>query len=209
MKEGEMQAFATTLYVLRELSKTIAPFAPFIAEHLWQELRREGDTESVHLENWVETKSVGLLSKILNFKIKYSDSDAVDEMRQVREIVTKALELRDQAKIKVRQPLALLTVPSNSVPDEYLPIIAEELNVKKVEKRGDEVVLDTAITDELRDEGVVRDAIRLVQDARKAANLKPGEQGSVSITVNAEQRMVVEKHLKDIETETTTTVTLN
>src|SRR3990167_1009952 len=55
IKEGEQAAFVTTLFVLRQLAKVIAPFAPFIAEHLWQELKREGNEESVHLVAWPVT----------------------------------------------------------------------------------------------------------------------------------------------------------
>ena len=59
-------------------------------------------------------------------------------------------------------------------------VIAEEVNVKEViasEVPTGEVLLDTNITEELREEGMVRDVIRAVQAFRKLANLKPGEPG--------------------------------
>ena len=68
--------------------------------------------------------------------------------------------------------------------------------------------LDTNITSELREEGAVRDAVRLVQDARKAAKMRPGEHGRVSITVPQEDRLVIERHLEAIGKQTNTTISL-
>jgi isoleucyl-tRNA synthetase len=128
-------------------------------------------------------------------------------MSSARAVVSKALEARDAAKIKVRQPLRLLIIPANrEFSEEYLKIIADEVNVKTVEKKGDSVVLDTNLTDELREEGIIRDAVRAVQEARKAAKLKPGERGKVSISVPAEDRSVVEKNLALIQKQTNTDI---
>lgn len=44
-------ALATTAEVLKTFAKTIAPIAPFLAEHLWQSLKIESDKNSVHLED--------------------------------------------------------------------------------------------------------------------------------------------------------------
>ena len=204
IKDGAGKAFATTQFVLRELAKTIAPFAPFIAEHMWQGLRRQGDQESVHLEAWQTPEHEGFLSHLIGKK-----ENIVADMTRAREIVSKALEARDSAKIKVRQPLASLIIPeSTALPDEYLVVIADEVNVKKIERKGREIILDTNITEELKQEGIVRDTIRLVQDARKATKMRPGEHGKVLITVQSDHKSVVEKHLKELEQQTDTEIEL-
>ncbi|HEY4526901.1 MAG TPA: class I tRNA ligase family protein, partial [Candidatus Paceibacterota bacterium] len=212
MKDGEMPALATTLYVLRELSKTIAPCAPFIAEHIWQELKREGDEESVHLTAWSQESSVGFSSfkkimsqiPILRYITKYRDEDGFSRMILARGIVSRALEARDSAKIKVRQPLALLTVPQDTnLSDEYLAIIANEVNVKKIEKKGDVVTLDTTITDALREEGILRDIIREIQAFRKESGLKPGEPAEYSVPSQYD-REFVERNRSQIEKTTST-----
>ncbi|RJQ35566.1 isoleucine--tRNA ligase [Candidatus Parcubacteria bacterium] len=204
MKDGEQDAFATTLFVLREFARVVAPFAPFIAEHLWQVLKREGDTESVHLEAWRMPTSPGFFARLFGKK-----ENLIADMTTARAIVSKALEARDQTKIKVRQPLARLTIPADTtISEDYFAIIADEVNVKKIEKQGKEILLDTNLTDELREEGIVRDAIRSVQDARKAAKMSPGEHGKVSIAVDGAVRATVEKHLKEIGEQTHTEITL-
>jgi isoleucyl-tRNA synthetase len=103
-------------------------------------------------------------------------------MQEVREIVTKALEMRQKAGHKVRQPLASLTI-AKEFSQELLDIIAEEVNVKEVLVGGVEIALDTNITEELKNEGIARDIIRAIQDARKAEGLSPSDK--ISLTVNA------------------------
>jgi isoleucyl-tRNA synthetase len=100
-----------------------------------------------------------------------------------RDVVTLALEERQKANIKVRQPLALLRI-KNNLPSEYLEVIKDEINVKEVlvrETLDTEVALDIALTDELISEGQMRDLVRSIQEKRKEAGLKPEDQISVSL----------------------------
>ena len=148
-----------TAYVLREFSKVIAPFTPFLADEIYG--RVGGQKESVHLEEWPTLKKV--------------DGQIIEDMQKVRAVVTQALELRQKAGIKVRQPLASLSIPE-TFSQELLDIIANEVNVKKVVASGvGEIKLDTTLTNELKNEGVARDIIRGIQDARKTENLSPSE----------------------------------
>jgi isoleucyl-tRNA synthetase len=107
-------------------------------------------------------------------------------MEEVRRIVTLALELRAKAGIKVRQPLSALNIPESSLKnkDEFLAIIADEVNVKNVERTtvktaehisSGDILLDTTITPELKEEGQLRDLIRHVQELRKTNNLVPDD----------------------------------
>ncbi|MEK7068993.1 MAG: class I tRNA ligase family protein, partial [Patescibacteria group bacterium] len=201
-------ALATTRYVLHALSLIIAPSMPFLAEHIFQAVREEEDEESVHLGAWPEGRATANFLQRM-FRIKNKDEQMLAAMSAARNFVTVALMQRAKLNIKVRQPLALLTIPANvGLADEYLQIIADEVNVKKIEKKGNEVVLNINITDELREEGIVRDTIRLVQDARKSALLHRGEHGEISVSVTAENRSVVEKCLGQIEKDTNTEISL-
>lgn len=146
-------AYKTLHYVLVQLSMVMAPFTPFLAEELYQKLT---GGESVHLLDWPVTGHVNELS--------------VREMASVRTSISEGLNLRASAGIKVRQPLTSVSIPGQ-VGEELAEIVAEELNVKQVIQNAAEVSIDTHITHELKLEGIAREVIRQVQDARKKAGL--------------------------------------
>ena len=203
-------ALATLRYVLHRLSLTMAPAMPFFAEHLFQAVREGEDEESVHLATWPEVSvRTGFLARLFGGANK--DEELLKTMEAARAIVTKALEARDAAKIKVRQPLQKLTVNSKELAgkdeEAFLQVIREEVNVKEIEM-GKEIALDTHITSALKDEGIVRDTVRLVQEARKVAKLHHSEQGTVSVQIPEEHKPVVEKYLEQIEKDTNTKISL-
>ena len=170
-------AITTTGWVLFQLARLIAPIMPFLAEDIYQQLNIDDKKESVHLESWPET---GVAA-----------SNILEEMESARRIVTQALEIRAKAGIKIRQPLARLIAPKIS--PELSAIIADEVNVKEVVV-GDEIILDTAITPELKQEGDVRDIIRLVQEERKKNNFIPEDRGAVILTATSSTISSVQKH---------------
>jgi isoleucyl-tRNA synthetase len=190
-------------FVLHRLALVMAPTAPFFAEHLFQAVREGEDEESVHLASWPEESyQPSYWAKLFGGD---KSREMLDMMNKARDIVTQALEARDKAGIKVRQPLSLLTIPASSgLPQEFFVLIEDEVNVKRVEKRGDVVVLDTNITEELKEEGFVRDLIRTIQQYRKDSGMKPGEQGIYTVTVGS--RVVAEKYRAQIEKTTSTTL---
>jgi len=94
----------------------------------------------------------------------------------VREICSLALEKRVKAKIKVRQPLNKLKVKSQKLKVELADLIRDEVNVKEIifdPKFKEEIELDTKITPELKEEGLVREFIRQIQEIRKKNGLVP------------------------------------
>ncbi|MEX1087149.1 MAG: class I tRNA ligase family protein, partial [Candidatus Paceibacterota bacterium] len=111
IKEGDQAALSTLRQTLLTLAKLLAPFAPFFAEDLYS--RVGGGKESVHMESWP--------------KGPQPDEQVLTNMEKVREIVTQALELRAKAGVKVRQPLAVLTI-AEDMDEAYRAIIAEEVN---------------------------------------------------------------------------------
>jgi isoleucyl-tRNA synthetase len=171
--EDKKEALATTSYVLKNLSKLLAPVMPFIAEEIYQKVKGPKDPLSVHLDTWPKVEN-GIFSI---FK-KTKDKDILLKMKEVRYIASVALEARSKANIKVRQPLNELKIKNNDLDKEFLDLIRDELNVKYVtldKNLGAEVELDIEITPELEEEGKVRDAIRAIQDWRKDMGLKPDD----------------------------------
>lgn len=166
------QAVQTTRYVLAQVAKAIAPLMPFLAEQVWQKsggFDFKDNSRSVHLEEWP------------HFEIGLEKGEAkkiLDEMAASRKIVELALAKRDMAGIKVRQPLAKLIVRAPktvAIKNAYIELIKDEVNVKEVEfiGNGDDVYveLDTAITPELKMEGIKREFVRQVNSIRKKQNL--------------------------------------
>ncbi len=128
-------------------------------------------------------------------------------MAKTRAIVSRALEARDKAGLKVRQPLKLLTIKEN-LSEELLEVIRDEVNVKGVSIGAieGEVLLDTNLTPELKEEGFVRELVRAVQAARKEAGLNTGDAVSLHIDASREVQDVVTKFTKDISETTHSTV---
>lgn len=132
-----------TLYdCLLRLSKLIAPFVPFFAESLYQNLARRHRSdalESVHLCSWPDADE------------SVMDPELSAEMELVREIVSVGRSARTQARLKVRQPLAKVEIlladhRLDPVVERHRSLIMEELNVKGVERveRAEDYVLISA-----------------------------------------------------------------
>jgi isoleucyl-tRNA synthetase len=153
--------YKTCYFVLLNFSKILAPFAPFVSEEIYRNLTKE---ESVHLTFWPD------------FDSKNVDSDLVNDMKLVREIVEKIHSERKSVNIPVRQPLnsVEVTVSKIKFPDSLLDILKKEVNVKNINlKKGSDikVILDTKLTPELIEESQARDLIRKIQTERKVQNL--------------------------------------
>lgn len=192
--EDNTDAGATLFYVLRETSKLIAPFCPFIAEELYRGLGEwKGKYESVHLESWPELAPDMIHAKLM------------DQMQSVRELIEQALALRAKAGVKVRQPLARLTINSSSIPEELYSLIADEVNVKEVifDKKIAGLVLDTEITDRLRIEGHARELIRQINSLRKEQGLSINDHVALQYeTTSPELREALQVHGDDIQKNT-------
>ena len=178
-------AYRTLHYVLVHLAQIIAPFTPFLAEELYQKLT---GGESVHLLDW---PAAGRVNELV-----------AEEMETVRDYVNAGLSIRAKERVKVRQPLAGITVPTLGRFVNFEDILKEELNVKEV-RQGGEVELDLQITPELKREGLMREVVRHVQNARKAAGLNVDDHIHLSLsTESTELQKAIEEHSATITSET-------
>ena len=129
--EDKLSAYQTLYEVLHAVSRIMAPIAPLLAEELYRNLcdPAAGAETSVHLESYPGTSEQAF---------QYRDEELERRMSLVRSIVSTGHSLRNDAKVKVRQPLSrLILVPHSEQQVEQvnkmLELIQEELNIKKID----------------------------------------------------------------------------
>jgi isoleucyl-tRNA synthetase len=173
-------AYTVTYTVIKELSKLIAPFIPFTAEKIYQEIVRvaeKNSPESVHLCDYPEEAK------------ELIDTTLEENMEIIKEIVTAGRMLRNQANIKIRQPLSKIWIKVDPKLEKDIEAlkkyVQQELNVEEVimgsaeSKEGVlyhkedafEIELDTKLTEELLNKGILRELEHKIQMLRKEAKL--------------------------------------
>lgn len=179
-------ALATTRYVLGEFAKILAPFTPFTAEEVYLRVKGEADPESIHLADWTMGSE--------------AQSEVLETMTVLREVVTEALQKRSQSQMKIKQPLQSVTITDARLEGktDYLEILEDELNVKEVfvDSSLEEVTLDLELSPELIAEGHAREFIRAVQSKRKNDGLVPEDE--IVILFAGDTPEFVETHQEEI-----------
>jgi isoleucyl-tRNA synthetase len=180
----KLSAYNTLYHCLVTLAKLLAPFTPFLAEELYQNLVRSvfpDAPESVHLADFPVADD----SKI--------DKQLADDNRLAMKVCSMGRAARSKAGIKVRQPLEFFYIGVTSdwekrALDRVTPLVLDELNVKdlrydSVEKvaglevagysaiseTGNSVAISTYITVELEAEGNAREIVHRLQTMRRSA----------------------------------------
>ena len=120
LNDSKKAVYITTYEVLVGLAKLIAPITPFLSEELYRNLTNE---KSVHLTDYPKVDK------------KLIDEHIEERMDLIRNLISIGRYVREEAKIKVRQPLseALLDGKNKDLISDLVPLIAEELNIKNVE----------------------------------------------------------------------------
>ncbi|GAA1607107.1 isoleucine--tRNA ligase [Actinoplanes couchii] len=264
---GDEDAFDTLATVLETLTRVVAPLAPLTAEEIWRGLT---GGRSVHLTDWPSAETFP------------ADHDLVASMDAIRDVASAALSLRKAKGLRVRLPLAKLTVAAEAgdTVQSLGDLLKDEVNVKdvvftddvaaycrqvltvvpralgprvgkqvqqviKAVKSGDwqlvdgapvaagitlaegeyelklvasdvensaplpagagVVVLDTAVTAELATEGLARDVIRVVQQARRDADLDVSDRITLVLSAPETVRAAVEAYREFVAGETLAT----
>ncbi|ANZ42962.1 isoleucine--tRNA ligase [Lentzea guizhouensis] len=263
---GDQDAVDTLHTVLEVVTRVAAPLLPYTTEVVWRGLT---GGRSVHLTDFPAVADLP------------ADDALVAAMDEVRSVCSTALSLRKANKLRVRLPLARLTVasPSAAALEDFAEIVRDEVNVKEVSltpdvdaygqfqlvvnaraagprlgpnvqkvikavKAGDwslvdgqvvaagielfegeyeqrlvatdpaataalpggagVVVLDTVVTPSLEAEGVARDLVRVVQQARKDAQLDVSDRITLTLELPDAVQAAVEPHLEFVKSETLT-----
>ena len=119
LDNSKKAVYKTTYDVLVGLSKMIAPIIPFVSENLYTKLT---DEESVHLASFPQYDE-----SLIDLKIE-------EKMDTVRDLISLGRKIREDVKIKVRQPIqeVILDQKLKSVIGNLTTLIEEELNVKQI-----------------------------------------------------------------------------
>ena len=186
--EGDADAFRTLHECLLTVSKLLAPFCPFIADEIYDNL--DGSLASVHLCDFPQGE-----------RLAERDEELEQAMRVARETVRLGRGARGKAKIKVRQPLGEAVVVADGRERQAIERLADlvrgELNVRQVrfvaaadELGSYEVKANYRTLGPLfgKDMPLAADAIAALDPARVAAAVRNGGPddlagGAIGITV--------------------------
>ena len=180
LDNSKKAVYKTTYDVLVGLSKMIAPIVPFVSENLYTKLT---DEESVHLASFPQYDE-----SLIDLKIE-------EKMDTVRDLISLGRKIREDVKIKVRQPIqeVILDQKLKSVIGDLTTLIEEELNVKQINFTKD---LDEYINFEIKPNfkvcgKIFGSNVKALSDYLKdldketISNLEKGE--TITITLNKEE----------------------
>jgi len=211
--EDKAAAHVTLHECLRTLALLLAPFTPFVADEIWDNAVRSvrpDAPDSVHLADWPA------------FDATFIDEDLRGSMAAARRAVALGNQARNEAKLKVRQPLAVAVISGTGadLAMRHSAIIADELNVKEVKLAtepptgdgwahaadgGMTVSLDLRLTPELRGEGMARELVRAIQNLRKKSGLAVSDRIVLGIEAPDGVWDAISQHVEWIASETLAT----
>jgi isoleucyl-tRNA synthetase len=186
--EDKAAAYQTLFEALRTVALLMAPFAPFVSDAIYRNLIGS----SVHLADFPAPSGA-------------QDAQVEADMTRARQAVEAGLAARDASRLKVRQPLASIALPGEPLPEEIAAIVRDELNVKKVTFGAERVELDTAITEDLKLEGIAREIVRMVNDRRKKLGFNVEDRIATRYDADGLIVRAVERHGDYIKAETLST----
>lgn len=204
---GDANALSTLYRALTRFALAVAPTLPFSADAIYKNLNPPagGGKESVHLEDYPKP----------DVKLVKNGQKLIRQMSLVREVASVVHSLRSEASHPLRQKLGMLSIKNLKGLEkeaDLIELIRAEANVSNIEfndtpdesfacaKLGDaEICLDTNLTEELKKEGLYREFVRALQDARKKAGLEVGQKALLKyMTSNALLISVIEERKKEL-----------
>nr|QNO56666.1 isoleucine--tRNA ligase [Methanosarcinales archaeon ANME-1 ERB7] len=207
-------AYITLFEVLVSLCKLLAPFVPFITEHIYQKIVRgvsDDVLESVHLCDYPSPDE------------SLIDTELEASMAMASKLVEAGRRARAEAGIKIRQPLKEVVVVCSDQKrknvERLVGVLKDELNVNEVRFEDDAFVaadvykqvdvaedtalfLDTYLDKGLIEEGLVRDLVRRIQGMRKDIDLEYTAKISIMYEGDEEVKEAIDRFSDYICTET-------
>jgi isoleucyl-tRNA synthetase len=120
--QDKQSAHSALWTALHAVCRMVAPFAPFMVEHIWPHVRTASDKDSVHLALWPTAGA--------------RQEDLEREMAQVRALAEAGRALRSKVNIPTRHPLGRAVLVGTSL-GRFAPILQDEINVKQLESSHD------------------------------------------------------------------------
>lgn len=195
--EDRAEALATLRSTLTTFSKMTAPFMPFLAEMMYRDVADSDESNSVHLQEWPTTRHLLLTTPSI-----------IESMGEARAIVSRIMEVRDNAGRAVKQALGSVTIttPSGAIDEQLLAVILDEVNVKIATViKGTELAVDvdTALTPALIREGMAREVTRRVNGLRKDSGLTITDRIALTIdSSSGEVKTMFAEHGEAIKSDT-------
>jgi len=192
--KDKQAAFFATSKVSETLLKLLAPFCPFLAEEIYQDLVKPLNKEklSIHMENWPKVEK-----KLINKKLE-------ENMEVVKEIVEACQAARQKINLKLRWPVKRIFVITKNKKaiqatkqlKEILLGMCNSKLVDVVEKvpEGEfsevdfsygKVLVDKKLDDKLMEEALVRELVREIQSLRKQNGFYINQR--ISLTLNSDK----------------------
>ena len=223
--DADMAVVFRVLHVcLEKVSSLLYPFTPFFS--LWMMDNLDCGEGKKYCE---EKSNDDIIAYRKRLQYPECDEECIDvaleeDMSFVREFVSIVLSLRRAARIKVRQPLARVFISSQQYLNtllRYRDIILNETNIKDISFAENEesiyvvkcsfkdsfVALDTTLTSELIEEGIVREFIREMQKERKELSCSIDD--IVRIYVYSEDKSfigIIKKYEEEVNVEILSTI---
>ncbi len=198
--------------VLQTLAKLLAPITPFLAEYVYREIG--GNKESVHFEKWPEPNH------------EFWQKAVAEEIGEIIDgfvflVFEFGHNLRDRAGIKVRQPLSELNILQGALgvtnfntidlEGEYGELIKKELNVNTIKVVDElptgeswisigDVALNIKIDNKLREEGILRELTRQINNLRKKQGLTINDRVIVEYSTESSLlSQIIEKYQEQLK----------
>jgi len=203
--KDKQSAFYTLLTATETLSRLLAPYVPFLAEDIYQNVVKplEKGKESVHLLDWPKTNK-----KLMNKKLE-------NEMEIAKKIFEAVSAARQKAGLKLRWPVGEISVVSKkkevaSAAKNLDKVLLQICNAKKLSTKpmkGDAVEVDfengkvylhKKLNEKLLEEAMFRELVREIQSLRKKNGFKMNERIDLTLCSDEKTNKILKKYEKEL-----------